>query len=148
VRGAERRRETANELLAERKGTLLFELLLAPDRAIRWFDGLLTEDDMYLIEVIEFLKLRDPAKQVPLGFGRPHSYRGYYEQLAFEPVRNTTVGAMLKDAESAIGRTFEGYKGGDYVMDKYTECWLANYGSTGDGIGPMLLRFMLGEIEG
>jgi hypothetical protein len=101
---------------------------------------------MYLLNLIEFLQARDPVKEVKLGFGRPHSYRGHYEELAFEPARNTTVGAMLKAAQSANGRTFEGYKGGDFTMGDYTECWLSHYGETGEGIGLVLLQFMLGEI--
>jgi len=41
---------------------------------------------MMLSDIIETLEKYDPATIVPLGFGEPHSYRGYYDQLAFEPV--------------------------------------------------------------
>jgi hypothetical protein len=101
---------------------------------------------MYLKELIEFLAECEPTKEVKLGFGSPHSYRGYYQDLAFEPASNTTVGAMLTAAKDSLGRTFTGYKGGDYTMSEYTDIWLAEWGSTGEGIGPVLLKFMLGEI--
>ncbi len=101
---------------------------------------------MTLIDLIQTLEQYPPDKVVPHGFGRPHSYRGYYDQLAFEPMQNVTVGAMLADAKSALGQTFQGYKGGDYEMGEWTEVWLAHYGQCGEGIGPTLLRYMMGNI--
>jgi hypothetical protein len=65
------------------------------------------------------------------GFGNPHSYRGHYEDLAFEPAAGVTVGSMLAAARGALGRTFSGYKGGDYVMRSFARCWLAPYGACG-----------------
>jgi len=100
---------------------------------------------MTLGELITFLKNRDPNIVSPLGFGSPHSYRGYYEQLAFEPMPNRTVAQMLSDAEYALGRTFCGYKGGDFTMKEYTPVWLANYGQCGEEIGRTLLEYMCGE---
>lgn len=80
-----------------------------------------------------------------MGFGRPHSYRGYYEQLAFEPVLATSVKAMLVAAESAIGTTYQGWKGGDFTMDEYTSVWLALEGDGGgETLGRLLLSLMLG----
>lgn len=85
-------------------------------------------------EVIDHLSALPADQVVDHGFNNPHSYRGYYDQLAFEPCENTTVGAMLACAEAALGGTFQGYKGGDYTMDRDTDCWLARYGSTGVAI--------------
>lgn len=102
---------------------------------------------MYLGELIKFLEACDQSTHVPVGFGKPHSYRGYYDELAFEPVTNTTVGAMLEAAKSALNQTFQGYKGGDYVMDEWTPVWLAQYGHCGEGIGPVLLAYMMGKPE-
>lgn len=101
---------------------------------------------MTLGELIKTLEKANPDKVVPIGFKHPHCYRGYYEQLAFEPARNVTVGSMLECAKSAVGQTFEGYKGGDYTMDNYTRVWLAEYGDTGESIGPTLMRYMLGDV--
>jgi len=89
-----------------------------------------------------------PREQVVVkGFKNPHSYRGYYEQLAFEPADNTTVGEMLDSARSALGETFPGWKGGDFEMGEYTDCHLANWGKCGEEMGPVLLGYMLGEYR-
>ncbi|HTN56799.1 MAG TPA: hypothetical protein VL043_00880, partial [Protaetiibacter sp.] len=61
---------------------------------------------MYLNELIEELSKRDPSTVVRQGFSNPHSYRGYYDQLAFEPTPNVTVGSMLAAAEEANGSTY------------------------------------------
>ncbi len=97
-------------------------------------------------ELIKILEAEDQGKVVPFGFGHPHSYRGYYDELAFEPARNVTVAAMLADCRRSLGATFTGYKGGDFVMKEYTKCWLAMWGNTSeDTLGPALLRCMLGH---
>lgn len=71
--------------------------------------------------------------EVPQGFNRPHSYRGYYDRVAFEPVRKPmTVEFMLAAAKGALGKTFRGYKGGDYLMDENTPVHLASYGNCYD----------------
>lgn len=87
---------------------------------------------MYLKDLIELLEKYDADKTVAVGFGNPHSYRGYYDQLAFEPVENTTVGEMLFAAKSAMGTTYQGWKGGDFTMGEWTPCWLAWEGRTSD----------------
>ncbi len=102
---------------------------------------------MYLEELITQLEKHDRSQIVKHGFHWPHSYRGDYSKLAFQPVANTRVGEMLDEAKSALGAHYEGYKGGDYRMDGYTECYLANWGECGEEIGPTLLKFMLGEID-
>ncbi len=96
-------------------------------------------------QVITELETHHPAKAVPLGFDSPHSYRGYYDQLAFELARDITVGQMLAAAKFALGTTFQGWKGGDYTMSEHTPCWLAIEGNTGESLGGLLLRYMLGE---
>ncbi len=98
-------------------------------------------------ELIEALRAEDPAKPVPLGFTHPHSWRGVYHDLAFEVAENTTVGAMLAAAESALGTTYEGWKGGEYRMNEMTDCWLAVEGH-GDGevLGRITLAYMLGKV--
>ena len=101
---------------------------------------------MTLGELIKFLKSKDRKKIVPLGFDNPHSYRGYYEELAFEPALNISVEEMLDCAKEALGNTYEGYKGGIYKMGNSTDVWLAEYGHCGESIGPILLKYMLGEI--
>ncbi len=102
---------------------------------------------MTLQELIDALAVCDSRTRVPLGFGYPHSYRGCYDELAFEPVRDTTVGAMLAAARAAMGATYQGYKGGSYTMQPYTEVWIAEHGHTGEGIGLVLLAYMTGDAR-
>jgi len=100
---------------------------------------------MTLGELIKTLE-KYPADQiVERGFGSPDSYRGDYSQLAFNPEVNVTVGEMLDHAKSAVGRTFQGYKGGSFTMSTYTDCYIAEYGNCGEQIGELLLWYMLGE---
>lgn len=94
---------------------------------------------MFLKDLIEWLEKQDATATVPYGFGAPDSYRGYYEDLAFAPAQNVTFGSMLENARYAMGRTFQGYKGGDFTMGEFTDCWIAEYGtSEGDKIGPTM----------
>lgn len=101
---------------------------------------------MTLAELIGVLEKADPARVAPVGFSNPHSYRGYYCCVAFEPKENATVAEMLESAKSALGATFSGYKGGEYKMDNSTDVYLAEYGRLGEEIGPVLLGYMLGNI--
>ena len=101
---------------------------------------------MTLGELIEILQKADQSRVVPIGFHRPHSYRGYYSCVAFELKDNITVEEMLESAKSALGATFVGYKGGEYKMDNSTDVYLAEYGRLGEEIGPVLLGYMLGNI--
>jgi hypothetical protein len=93
--------------------------------------------------LIDELCEHDPDQPVKHGFGKPHSYRGYYDELAFEPVADTTVGAMLEAAREADCTEYQGYKGGDYIMDSGTPVWLAHYGDTGETLGKTMLALML-----
>lgn len=64
----------------------------------------------------------------------PHSYRGYYCDLAFE-VRGEAsrpAGELLAECRQAMGRVFTGYKGGDFMMGANTPLWIAEYGSSGE----------------
>ena len=101
---------------------------------------------MTLGQLIERLKDENPKKILRLGFRNPHSYRGYYDQLAFEPKQLIMVEDMLKDAQSALGKTFEGYKGGEFKMSEHTDVWLAEYGNTSDEmLSHRLLSYMLND---
>lgn len=69
----------------------------------------------------------------------PHSYRGYYSDLAFEPTdpqvdEHKTVTEFLSELTESLNETFNGYKGGDFIMDKDTPLWMANWGECGRAI--------------
>ncbi len=76
-------------------------------------------------------QLAELPPEAIVNLGRPRSYRGYYDQLAFARMPGATAAQMLKEAEACVAATFEGYKGGDYVMDLETNCWLAEWGEGG-----------------
>lgn len=91
---------------------------------------------MTLGELIDQLKavkdktkvvLIQPGNRNPAGFD---SWRGSYDELALgyggsEPV---TVKQLLKQARAANGKTFNGWKGGEFVMDRSTPVWIDNPG--------------------
>ena len=98
---------------------------------------------MTLAQLIAILKTAPPDNICPKGFSSPHSYRGSYEYLAFAPTPNTSFRNMLKDAHSAMGATYTGYKGGDFKMDEYTEVYLAEYGCCGEQISTLLIELLI-----
>ena len=59
------------------------------------------------------------------------SYRGYYDHLAlgFGPEdESMSVGELLIELNGAIGKTYTGWKGGDFKMDRKTPVWIGNSG--------------------
>lgn len=95
-------------------------------------------------EVIEMLEAENPNTPMPVGFGEPCSYRGYYEQVAFEIEYDTTVEMMLAEVRSAVGQSFEGYKGGSYRMRSDTPVWIVeDYSDCGEELGSLALSLML-----
>ena len=87
---------------------------------------------MKLEDLIEILQRFPAERKVSCGFGNPHSWRGSYDELAFEPVNDTTVGEMLGAAKSAIGQTYTGWKGGDFKMGLETSVNIDYRGSWSD----------------
>ena len=71
--------------------------------------------DMYLKSLIEPSICLPPDGIIRHGFGEPSSYRGDYEQLAFEPAKNPRS-KMLENAKAAVGARSKGYKGGEFSM--------------------------------
>jgi len=90
---------------------------------------------MNLGELIQALKRCDQDKSVYFDFcrfapGGLGSYRGFYEQLSFEPIDNEAPKAkeVLEMCVSAVGKSFDGYKGGSYRMSEETPIWVDRYG--------------------
>lgn len=93
------------------------------------------QDQMTLGELIAALK-RMPANEVVIfDFGRfvpqdLYSYRGYYEDLAVGYAQvdwddQPKVSAFLASLEAAVGKSFYGWKGGNYTMDTDTPVWVS-----------------------
>ena len=62
------------------------------------------------------------------------SWRGSYAELAlnFESDGDKlSLSGFIQLLKSAVGKTFFGYKGGEYVMSRHTPVWVANYGNGG-----------------
>lgn len=98
-------------------------------------------------DIIDAFAKLDPNAILPIGLGEPHSYRGDYMDLAFEAVTDAKVSDVLDILRACVGETFEGYKGGDYRMDRSSWCWIAMHGySGGDHIGPVLLHFLVNQM--
>lgn len=88
------------------------------------------------------------------------SWRGIYAELALGYKGSTfssktKVKAILKDAKQAVGRVYEGYKGGDFEMNHGTRIHIDNYGEysethlVGIGIqwGTVILRTVKGDCQ-
>lgn len=92
-----------------------------------------------LIKVIEDLDDRSIPVVVDYdhttGIDSVDSYRGYYADLSLLPTKTvSTADRLYVMLKSAYGSTFEGYKGGDFVMDGDTPLWVAAYGNTGPAV--------------
>lgn len=64
----------------------------------------------------------------------PQSYRGYYEDLAFEERTDgrLSVKALHGICVATLGTTITGYKGGDYTVDSDTVLWRSAWGEASD----------------
>lgn len=70
-----------------------------------------------------------PDKITVCGFNFPHSYRGYYCDLAFSPCDNiSSTDDLLYILKDILDGYLEGYKGGSYQMTKDTPLWISEYG--------------------
>ena len=96
--------------------------------------------------------LRDALAALPAtwwveGFGEPHSYRGYYDQIAFAPYDAAEEAVALSVRVAAcVGASFTGWKGGDFTMAEETPVWIAHEGSSGDALTG--LRIVEGDGDG
>ena len=110
---------------------------------------------MTLGELIRALERRPPGRRCTYGFRTAHSYRGFYERVAFTPALGVTVDEMLVAARAAVGWTFSGWKGGNYTMGLDTIVHISNPGevdddsrdeeSTYEGITPAQLAVLIGD---
>ena len=91
------------------------------------------ESQMTLGELVSTLEVM-PADAQVASLTDAHSYRGYYSDLAFEhhPGDTRPASDLLTECRAAMGATFIGYKGGDFVMGKTTPLWVASYGCCGE----------------
>ena len=100
-------------------------------------------------ELLDGLRQADPEGLVYLT--DPHSYRGYYSDLALEPTTTPIkVNQLIDQLEAVIDTELTGYKGGEFLMSADTPVWVSHYGTTGSalvGFNPTTLTFMTKEIN-
>jgi len=101
-------------------------------------------------DLIDWLETQDQEMVVRHGFGMPHSDRGFYEELAFDPVDYATIRDMLRFAKMADGETFEGWKGGMFKMGRNTSVYIGAYGRCGEPITPTHFKYwrLTGGVDG
>lgn len=92
-----------------------------------------SKTQLTLGKLIDLLKEIDGERLIQ-GIIEPHSYRGYYIDLAFEPMEGkpNSVEGALGIAKSCMGEIFTGYKGGDFQMGRNTPLFIASYGNCGN----------------
>ncbi len=66
----------------------------------------------------------------PTGY---NSWRGAYKEIALgfstEYRDGLFLDKFIEETKGAIGKTYGGYKGGDFTMNRHTPVWVANYGN-------------------
>ncbi len=98
-------------------------------------------EQLTIVTLINELERLDQDREVHLGFGAPICHGSIGNDVSFMHKTNTTVGAMLEAAESAIGLRFE-WRRGRYPTGGDTPVWLADHGQSGVQITGELLRAM------
>lgn len=103
------------------------------------------KDQMTVGEILQLLHAYPEQFETRWSFHGPHSYRGYYDQVAVS-VRDDgqTVAEMRRTVADCLD-TFTGWKGGEFTMDADTPVWVAEPGLTGI---PLVRQFLFLAIDG
>lgn len=96
-----------------------------------------------------FSKLENDDFVFATCFGEPMSYRGFYDEVAFEPSYNRKLSDVKSNINKAFTEQFEGYKGGEYSYDSLTTAHIASYGNYSEEsedqletiVGKMLIEY-------
>ena len=101
------------------------------------------------LENTELMYDENEYKSVYFDFGSAiptniDSWRGSYDELAlgyeltgYDSKENAhfsdcKADKLLEELKSAIGKTYTGWKGGDFIMSENTPIWVANSGNSGN----------------
>ena len=93
------------------------------------FNGTLGDVDRIVRKLVRLYGLDAAARY---GFTYPHSWRGAYDEVAFETCGRVTLRQVLADVEGALNGTFTGWKGGEYSYDHSTPVHLDSPGRCDD----------------
>ena len=96
-------------------------------------------DQLTLGEIITKLEATEDwaNKKVRFDFGKVptgiDSWRGSYAELSlhFGDGEGPLTSDLIKQLKDVVGKTLEGYKGGDFYMSRHTPVWVANWGEIG-----------------
>lgn len=99
--------------------------------------------NMTLGDLIDWLEKQDQDLIVKDGFGDPHSDRGSYDELAFCPKTEAKISDMLYYAKFADGNTFQGWKGGEFKMNRGTPVYIGEWGDCGEEITTIHFKYWL-----
>lgn len=102
-----------------------------------WMDALSRQwqeersaEGLTLGRIIDLLAAMPPETRIR-GLGDLESYRGYYSDLAFDPhCPERRASDILDECRRAMGRVFQGYKGGDFLMGENTPLWVSPWGES------------------
>lgn len=98
-------------------------------------ESMRNERSNYHITLGGLIDVLEKNKDCKISINEPHSYRGYYSDLAFQKCDLYPVSELLSEIyNNVLDKDFEGYKGGEYTMTKDVPLWVANWGSCGDAI--------------
>ena len=102
---------------------------------------------MNLKEFKQQIEQAKTGKAFDYGISEPFSWRGSYNEVAFEILEQpTTREEILVNIQKAYEGTFYGYKGGDYTYNDYTDIHFEeDYGAWSDG---GYCANMIAKIEG
>ncbi len=97
-------------------------------------------------------QLRDADPEATIPLANPHSYRGYYSDLALEPVNGAPIKVwqLINQLSDVIDTELTGYKGGEFMMSADTPIWVANHGCTGAalvGFDPRTLTILTKDTK-
>ncbi len=92
----------------------------------------------------------EPVVTLDFGYFYPtkiDSWRGAYEELALNYTTEgvqLTLSIFIDMLKNAIGKGFEGYKGGEFLMSRHTPVWVANYS---EGCNSAVIEIVDGDYQ-
>ncbi len=101
-------------------------------------------------DFLDMLRMADPEALIPLT--SPHSYRGYYSDLALEPTPGAPIKVwqLINQLSDVIDTELTGYKGGEFLMSADTPIWVSHYGTTGSALvafDPETITILTKDLE-
>lgn len=82
-----------------------------------------------------------------VGFNNPHSYRGYYNDLAFEICNFVNLREIKASIEEGLKESFTGYKGGELSYSKTTRTHLSAYSMCNNNSEDDLEKLVVDMLE-